>query len=42
MGDFVKGCREVQEDQNTDVARICRDEEVVCDLDELWHALKPD
>ena len=34
MGDCVKGCREVQEDQNTDVARICSDEEVVGDLDE--------
>ena len=34
MGDCVKGCREVQEDQNTDVARICSDEEVVSDLDE--------
>ena len=34
MGDCVEGCREVQEDQNTDVARICSDEEVVGDLDE--------
>ena len=34
MGDCVEGCREVQEDQNTDVARICSDEEVIGDLDE--------
>ena len=40
MGDCVKGCREVQEDQNTDVARICSDEEVVGDLDEgSFHAM---
>ena len=32
--DYVKGCREVREDQNTDVARIGSDEEVVCELDE--------
>ena len=30
----VKSCREVQEDQNTDVARIHSDEEIVGDLDE--------
>ena len=34
VGDCVEGCREVQEDQNTDVARICSNEEVVGDLDE--------
>ena len=34
MGDCVEGCREVQEDQNTDVARICSNEEVIGDLDE--------
>ena len=34
MGDCVTDCREVQENQNTDVARICSDEEVVDDLDE--------
>ena len=34
MGYCVKGCREVQEYQNTDVAKICRDEEVVGDLHE--------
>ena len=28
------GCREVQEDQNTDVARICSYEEVIGELDE--------
>ena len=34
MGYCVQGCREVQEDQNTDVARIYSDEEVVGDPDE--------
>ena len=34
MGDCVKGCREVQKDQNTDVARICSNEEVVGGLNE--------
>ena len=34
MGHCVKGCREVQQDQNTDVARIGGKEEVAGDLDE--------
>ena len=34
MGDCVKGCKEVQEYQNTDVARIGSDKEVIGDLDE--------
>ena len=34
MGYCVKGCSEVQEDQNTDVTRICSGEAVVGDIDE--------
>ena len=34
VGDCVKGCREVQEDQNLDVARIGSDEDLVGDLNE--------
>ena len=34
MGYCVKGSGEVQEDENTDEARIRCDEEVVCDFNE--------
>ena len=34
MRNCIKGCREVQEDDNTDVAGISSDEEVIGDFDE--------
>ena len=44
VGDGVKSCREIQQDQDTDAAYISSHEEIVCDLDQcavsvLWWAL---